>query len=340
MIIACSTDPAPDHLEPSSVYEIVALGELAARPNPLWGVFARDINENGEIVGSSRGRAFLWTAQNGMSDLGSLPGGAQSYATAINDAGVVVGETEVGGFDWTKESGMRALASSSGFTSEPHGVNADGFVVGAVASEGLWRAAEWSPDGALRVRDFIGIGNDVNDAGLVAGELHGPGGPYPATWTAASDPSVIPLGQGHTGRAHALNASGAVVGEMTAQDDSSGQSGPTRAFVWTKEAGLRDLGWPAAFAAGEGSVSAQDVNDRLEIVGEASSRTAGFAFIWTPASGLRDLNSLIESRGGPEAPPALTGALAINNRGEIMAYSWTSSGAKAFLLRPMPDAGG
>jgi probable HAF family extracellular repeat protein len=52
--------------------------------------FAHDINNRGQVVGSSKGHAFLW--ENGeMVDLGTLPGGGFSRASAINERGQVVG---------------------------------------------------------------------------------------------------------------------------------------------------------------------------------------------------------------------------------------------------------
>ena len=61
--------------------------------------FARDINDLGEVVGSSRNaadqsRPFLWSAKRGMVDLGTLPGRTTGAASAINNLGQVVGATE------------------------------------------------------------------------------------------------------------------------------------------------------------------------------------------------------------------------------------------------------
>jgi len=66
---------------PRAEYSITDLGTLGG-PDPYsW---AYSINEAGQVVGSSTGRAFLW--QNGvMSDLGSF-GGPYSIAYGINDA--------------------------------------------------------------------------------------------------------------------------------------------------------------------------------------------------------------------------------------------------------------
>jgi probable HAF family extracellular repeat protein len=56
---------------------------------------ADGINAHGQVVGFASGadrdpHAFLWQAESGWSDLGTL-GGRTSWAHAVNDAGFVVG---------------------------------------------------------------------------------------------------------------------------------------------------------------------------------------------------------------------------------------------------------
>jgi probable HAF family extracellular repeat protein len=61
------------------------------------GIEAVNLNNHGQVVGNSdlKGDAnfhgFLWSMEKGMSDLGTLPGDANSLAIGINDAGDVVG---------------------------------------------------------------------------------------------------------------------------------------------------------------------------------------------------------------------------------------------------------
>ena len=62
---------------------------------------ANGINATGQVVGfssvlrdSAESRAFLWTAQGGMSDIGTL-GGAYAQANAINDTGFVTGTAQI-----------------------------------------------------------------------------------------------------------------------------------------------------------------------------------------------------------------------------------------------------
>ena len=72
------------------------------------------INAAGDVVGYSKGprglRAFLWTKNGGMEDLGILPGGSSSRALDISNSGVVVGSSATSSGDhafvWRKQTGM------------------------------------------------------------------------------------------------------------------------------------------------------------------------------------------------------------------------------------------
>jgi probable HAF family extracellular repeat protein len=97
------------------------------------------------IVGSSTsggdGRAFRWTAQTGMIDLGRLPGGgggAGTGATDISpDGSVIVGTDFIGGvnarestFRWTQATGMQEITAPAGFRDAiAPAISGDGLVV-------------------------------------------------------------------------------------------------------------------------------------------------------------------------------------------------------------------
>ena len=64
---------------------------------------ANGINAMGQVVGfsglqrdSSESRAFVWSSQTGMIDIGTL-GGAYAQAYAINDAGYITGASQTQG---------------------------------------------------------------------------------------------------------------------------------------------------------------------------------------------------------------------------------------------------
>jgi probable HAF family extracellular repeat protein len=101
-------------------------------------------------------RAFRWTADGGMEDLGTL-GGFQSEAHGVSaDGSVVVGWAESAdghqrAFRWTADGGMEALGTLGGDCSWATGVSADGSVVVGWAenAEGDERAFRWTSEGGM-----------------------------------------------------------------------------------------------------------------------------------------------------------------------------------------------
>jgi probable HAF family extracellular repeat protein len=78
---------------------------------------ANGINAIGQVVGysglqrdSSESRAFMWTSQTGMIDIGTL-GGAYAQASAINDAGYITGASQT--------QGMGPMATTHAFIYQP-----------------------------------------------------------------------------------------------------------------------------------------------------------------------------------------------------------------------------
>lgn len=68
------------------------LGALAASD---FSSVAYGNNNEGQVVGKSGNRAFLWSEDQGMRALGALPGAQSSWAGAINDLGSAVGHTYI-----------------------------------------------------------------------------------------------------------------------------------------------------------------------------------------------------------------------------------------------------
>jgi len=94
---------------------------------------AHDLNENGAVVGlaetkTGEPRAFVWTATDGMRDLGTL--GAASMALGINNRADVVGGSGHA-FLWTAGAGMIDLGTLGGRTSCANAINDVGCIVGA-----------------------------------------------------------------------------------------------------------------------------------------------------------------------------------------------------------------
>ena len=91
------------------------------------GVVVADVNERDQVAGcflvpeattefsqSSYPHGFIWSASEGITDLGTV-GGKRSYATAISDAGEILGTAEIAGgtslpFIWNATMGLKLFS--------------------------------------------------------------------------------------------------------------------------------------------------------------------------------------------------------------------------------------
>lgn len=159
---------------------------------------AHDVNNAGQVVGSSGGRAVRWEVvvdEEGNFnvgepfDLSQLGGGSWEFAAAINELGDVVGEginsdgEHQRGFFYDGITGeIRDLATLGRNASQhPSSIN-DAATVEAVGHiyvfgpHGAWAAVRWKGDKATDLSKKIGgsdwhlnIANDVNNAGQIVG---------------------------------------------------------------------------------------------------------------------------------------------------------------------------
>jgi probable HAF family extracellular repeat protein len=318
--------------------------DLGSLGSPDTGLdFAFGINRSGQVVGQAATIAtyyyfqfgglhpfsggtvhgFLWDGASGMLDLGTLGPGfvhdstgqylASSVANAINDNGQVAGTT------YSYEFAPSAVAQyNSAFLYQDGAMQALGVFAGGTQS--------WA-DG-------------INSAGQVVGFSDGqdPGGAF--LWTAGgtdgdpSNPQMLNLGTlgGPSSGAGAINDSEHVVGASDPDLTS-----PQVAFLWTRSAGMRSLGFPP----GKSWSDANAINNNDQVVGVAQTFDPDLGYlqdlvatVWDSAHGMRDLNTLIPTGTGW----VLQEAKGINDNGEIVGTGTLNGVQRGFLLRPLSTA--
>lgn len=333
-------------------YRITDLGTL-----PDWsdGSGAVGINNLGHVVGFSgkdplapggpfETRAFLWTVEGGMRDLGILSGTSGSAAYDINDRGEVVGDSDLRAFRWTEAAGMQELEFQQAW-----GVNAAGQIAAVGGSTD--RSFRWDsalglqPLGNLPGRRYS-IATDINVSGQLVGSSWEGAPPRAFLWTPGVgmvDLGDLPGGL-NSSHAWAVNDSGHAVGissHALNPLDPTGLIQLHHAFLWTPARGMEDLG----VLPGEVDYSdARDINNRGEVVGYSVATISRDppgphkAFLWTRAEGMQDLTALLDESG---AGWILREALAINDLGQIVGNGLSPAGAsRAFLLTPVPEPSG
>ncbi|MGQ4490612.1 S8 family serine peptidase [Streptomyces sp. SAS_281] len=138
------------------------------------------INNAGVVVGHSskagKRRAVKWDADGKITDLGTLPGMADSYAEGVNSSGEVVGVSGDDAFV-VKPGGAMTRLPDFGFNAKAQKVNDDGWVLGTAETQpDAETAVVWDPEGRMyqlsamigssRFVPMEGIG--INNRGEVA----------------------------------------------------------------------------------------------------------------------------------------------------------------------------
>jgi probable HAF family extracellular repeat protein len=294
----------------AQTYTAVDLGTLRAGSARV-----HDVNSSGQAVGGSghphgaATHAFFWEKQSGIQDLGTLPGGDYSAAYSINDTGVVVGSSNTAdnmhAFSWTSSQGLHDLGALPGSaSSSASSINNQGQIAGASGGHAvLWSNGQIQDLGTLG--GATSEAHDVNGFGMVTGVSDTAAGPRAFLWKDGTMQDLGVLPGDTSSRADHVNNNGMVVG-------ASEGSGGVRAFVWTAGNEMR----PLSSAAGIYS-EAFGVNNLGQVVGETSSALGTRAFLWTSQNGMVDLNDAVT---GLPSDVVLTGALAINDKGQIVAF--------------------
>ncbi len=321
------------------------------------------VTSSGQVLGEScladgTRRAFSWTQEGGMIDLGTLWGtgwtelgsaNLEPWVTwnpyAVNDNGQVVGHSGYsptsGGadvnqaFSWTQAGGMVDLGTLGGPQSYAEAVNDSGQVAGSAPTAGDvdMHAFSWTAAGGMIDLGTLGGPSSfafaLNDTGQVIGwsEITGSSS-HAFSWTQGG--GMIDLGTlgGPGSFANAVNNSGQVAGGSYTGDMAFDP------FSWTAADGMIDLG-----TLGGNSGRSLALNDSGQVVGY--SYTAGdaatHAFSWTQEGGMVDLGTL----GGANSI-----AYAVSDTGEVVgkaeievpgvyhAFSWTQEGGMVDLSEP------
>jgi probable HAF family extracellular repeat protein len=291
-------------------------------------------------------------------NLGTLPGGHESQATAINDRGQVAGfgdngvrdpvsifgpvngpgdpgwVTQTRSFIW-QNGKMRDLGTLGGPDTLMTVLNARGQIAGDSYTNATPNPANggvptthpflWQ-DGHMRDLGTLGGTRSgttwLNDRGEVVGQdnLAGDQASHPFLWDGQHLRDLGTLG-GDFGAANYVNDAGDVTGWTTVPGDST-----AHAFLW-KHGVMTDL-----TGAGSSQCTVTEaVNDRDQVVGHTCDEQD--ALLWTGGKQY-ELDSLVAPSG-----IHLTAADFINDRGQIVALGTLPNGHQhLFLLNPTDKA--
>ena len=240
--------------------------------------------------------AFIWNSDTGMTDLGGLAPGEDSYAYGINDSGQVVGSAGLSdgtshAFIWTEETGMVDIGTPGGVFAIAFAINSSGAVVGeGQDSEGNIVAFYWTSSRGfvtLSQPGYVALAYGISDSNWVTGYRYlGPiddGFVWNPKRRINRALGYLPGGNESVG--YGINNLNHIVGTGRFPDAMEHVS------LWTKEEGIRDLKKPPGSFHALGFA----INDSDEIVG----RSDGNALYWSDATGFRTLQALWRTLSSP-----------------------------------------
>ncbi len=310
------------------------------------------------ILGSISGtqtRAFSWTKQKGMQDLGTL-GGPDAWAGLANDQGQIAGISYTSfianpdnpclpnfpttdPFFWDQSTGMVDIGTFGGACGVPIALNNLGQVAGQsyLAGNLIAHAFLWDRSANPRLVDLGTLGGDnasalwLNDTGQVVGYADLPPSPpgciglacvhHGFLWKHGVMTDLGSIGSDPCSRGLSINSSGQIVGLTAAVC-----GGPaTHGFLWENGGPAIDLNSLVPPGSGLALTVPTYINDRGEIAGAglpsgcSSIDFCGHAFVLIPCA-VGDVGCVGNAAGTTSAAPQ-SSARITNKRGNNSPYS-------------------
>ncbi len=359
LVLVAQATAARAESTPYVVTDLRAL--LEAQGLPAIVVSPTAISANGRVVGtwndrsrcgSTQSFSFIPGAPNTptgtMRDLGNF-GYFQFSAQGVNDGGQIAafGTADVIQCDdpqtlrpliWDNDAltvlptppvNGHCCESGAAFAINSSGQSAGQF--------GGANAARWSSTGFEKIDDSFSVAYAINDLGHVTGNSnHLPGSnPFGNAFLSAGAGTILDLGRlpspffFSTGRA--INVHDVVVGDSGGSGNAQHATLFAGGIAQDLDCDTRGTRFPACNGPGSGNSVALGINDAGQVVGQQN----GLAFLWDSVNGMVDLNTLLP----PGTNARLTRAIAINNKGQIVAEGLADGvdccGAmRAYLLTP------
>lgn len=300
----------------NSQYKITDLGKT----NSTF-VSRYDINDYGHVVGlNAAGHAFLYI--NGtITDLGTLGGSPNSFATSINNHDQIVGYSNEHAFLYSNGV-MTDLGTFDGVSSAAYGINDSGQISGTVYTGGTYPTGGPIHRGFIRSNNVVQVfGTYQNSFWTEAFDISGHGqvvGTFPVQGDQVRHAFVFDgrklqdlgtLPGGNWARAQSINDHNQIVGS------AGDQSGNNRAFLFSGGV-MKDL------CAG----TASDINNHGQVVGYTDNN----AFLYNGTTVI-DLNTLLFSGSGW----VLQQAIAINEKNQIVGTGILNGESHIFLMTPI-----
>jgi probable HAF family extracellular repeat protein len=343
-------------------YVVTDLPTLGGTKSVAVGVNGkRWVNGVSSLPGNQTSRAFLW--RNGVTnDLGTLGGPNSFSGFPLNDRGDVAGYSDTTSPDpngedfcsfgtflvcqpflW-RDGVMTPLPTLGGNNGQALEINNRGQIAGQAENttkdptcSGIqvlqFRPVIYEKGGIQELPTFAGdmdgFATAINDSGQVVGASGNCATPdlHALLWQPQDGRFMVTnlgsLGGTAPNSPQDINNKGHVVGVSSLSD------GTFRAFLWTKENGIEDLG---TLQPGDLATLGFSINSKDQIVG-TSIDAGGLAHAFLRQDGvMTDLNDLILAG----SPLFLLDAFAINNRGDIVgdAFDLNTGEFHAYLATP------